>query len=454
MPAPAISTRYLSNFPQAVLQLAVLALACASSASAADTIGNPFPEPITKSDIRINLEPVAKGLASPVLAVPVPDRSGRLCIVDQAGKIFLIEGGKLLPTPLLDVSDRLVELNKDFDERGLLGLAFDPGYSDPSSPGYLRLFTYTSEPTTERTDFPNPHAQGAAANHQSVIAAWKVSTDGSRVDPGSRKELMRIDQPQFNHNGGMIAFGPDGFLYIGMGDGGGANDIGPGHNPEIGNSQDSNVVLGKMLRIDVNGSDSRNGAYGIPKDNPFAAGGGAAEIYALGLRNPFRFSFDGPKLIVGDVGQNKMEMVYDVTRGGNYGWRVKEGSFKFNINGTIEKFTSDHTALVDPVLQYDRDEGTSVMGGYIYRGKAIPALNGLYVFGDYQKSGAGTGRLFVGDLAGGKLQEFRIGTDDGQLGFLLKGFGQDLDGELYAVGSAQAGPSGTGGVVVKIVPAE
>jgi glucose/arabinose dehydrogenase len=320
----------------------------------------------------------------------------------------------------------------------------------------LRLFTYTSEPTAERTDFPNPHAQGVAPNHQSVIASWKVSSDGSEVDPGSRKELMRIDQPQFNHNGGMIAVGPDGFLYIGMGDGGGANDIGPGHNPEIGNSQDLKVVLGKMLRIDVNGSDSRNGAYGIPKDNPFAsrAGGAAAEIYALGLRNPFRFSFDGPRLIVGDVGQNKLEMVYEVGMGGNYGWRVKEGSFQFNINGTIENFTPGAARLTNPLLQYDRDEGTSVMGGHVYRGKAIPALSGRYVFGDYQKGGTGTGRLFVGDLSKGTLQELRIGADERPLGFLLKGFGQTLDGELYAVGSAQAGPSGTRGVVVKIVPSE
>jgi glucose/arabinose dehydrogenase len=205
------------------------------------------------------------------------------------------------------------------------------------------------------------------------------------VDPASRKELLRIDKPQFNHNGGMIAFGPDGFLYIGVGDGGAGNDLGPGHNPEIGNGQDKNVVLGKILRIDVNGTNAKNGAYGIPQDNPFAAGGGVPEIYALGLRNPWRFSFDGATLLAADVGQNKVEMVHRVERGGNYGWRLKEGAFKFSKTGMVEKADGTLPAgLTDPVLQYDHDEGTSITGGYVYRGKALPELAGQYVFADYR----------------------------------------------------------------------
>jgi glucose/arabinose dehydrogenase len=291
---------------------------------------------------------------------------------------------------------------------------------------------------------------------QNVIASWSVSGDGSRVDPATRKELLRLDKPQFNHNGGMIAFGPDGFLYIALGDGGAGNDMGPGHNPQTGNAQDPNVILGKMLRINVNGDDSTNRAYGIPKDNPFAKEGGVREIFAIGLRNPWRFSFDGPALLVGDVGQNKLEFVHRVERGGNYGWRVKEGTFKFNKNGTIETAGSDLPAgLTNPVLQYDHDEGISVIGGHVYHGKAIPALAGKYVFGDYRAGmKTNTGRLFTGDLASGQTSEIRIGKDDRDLGFLLKGFGLDADGEIYACGSAQPGPTGTGGVVVKLVAAQ
>jgi glucose/arabinose dehydrogenase len=415
-------------------------------------IDNPFPEPIAKADVAVELQPIATGLASPVLLVPAPDASSRLLIVDQSGLIRVVDNGQLREEPFLDVRDRLVELRPGFDERGLLGLAFDPDYQNTAKPGHRRVFTYTSEPVGKRTDFPIVHGD-TPPDHQAVIASWKVNADGQRIDPASRKEVLRIDEPQFNHNGGMIAFGPDGFLYIALGDGGGANDLGPGHNVETGNAQDKNVVLGKMLRVDVNGTDAKNGAYGIPKNNPFVSGSGLPEIYAVGLRNPWRFSFDGSALLVGDVGQNKLELVHRVELGGNYGWRIKEGTFKFNIDGTIEAPGAGlPKGLTDPVLQYDRDEGTSIMGGYVYHGKAIPALAGKYVFGDYRLGKGTAGRLFVASLPNGKISELRIGKDDRTLGFLLKGFGQDNAGEIYACGSTQPGPVGTGGVVVKIVP--
>jgi glucose/arabinose dehydrogenase len=430
-----------------------LLLAAVVPAQAAP-VDNPFVEKIPKGDVRIELQPVAEGLSSPVLLVAAPDGSGRLFIVDQAGLVRVIEGGKLVAEPFLDVRARLVKLMDGFDERGLLGLAFDPDFQKAGQPGQGRFFTYTSEPVADRTDFPIKHGD-TPPNHQSVIASWKVSANGGSVEVASRREVLRIDQPQFNHNGGMIAFGPDGFLYIALGDGGGANDLGPGHNVETGNAQDKNLVLGKMLRIDVNGTDSANKVYGIPQNNPFAAGGGAPEIYAIGLRNPWRFSFDGEALLVGDVGQNKLELLHRVERGGNYGWRIKEGTFKFNSNGTIEAPGADlPKGLIDPVLQYDRDEGTSIIGGHIYRGKALPALDGQYVFGDYQQAKIGSGRLFFSGLPNGVIRELRIGADDRPLGFLLKGFGQDLQGELYVCGSKQPGPSGTGGVVMKIVPAK
>jgi glucose/arabinose dehydrogenase len=441
-----IPSRFTSTF------LGCLA-ALPSVAVSAEAINDPFPEKIPKGEIRVELKTVASGLASPVQVVAAPDPPERLYIVDQAGTVRVVEGGQLRAEPFLDVTDRLAPLNKDFDERGLLGLAFDPDFQKAGSPGHRRLFTYTSETAGQRTDFPIVHGD-AAPNHQTVIASWKVSADGARVDKASRQEVVRIDQPQFNHNGGMIAFGPDGFLYIGMGDGGGANDLGPGHNPETGNAQDKNVLLGKMLRVDVNGSDSKNKAYGIPRDNPFAAGGGLPEIYAVGLRNPWRFGFDGSALLVGDVGQNKLEFLHRVEKGGNYGWRIKEGAFQFNKSGTIEKPEAGlPPGLTDPVLQYDRDEGTSIIGGHVYRGKALPALAGKYVFGDYQKPATGNGRLFFASLPNSAVTELRIGADDRLLGFLLKGFGQDAQGELYVCGSARPGPTGTGGVVMKIVPA-
>lgn len=423
-----------------------------SLAAQVQTIDDPFPERIAKSGVVVELRAVAEGLVSPVLLLADGER---LLVVDQVGVVRAIEGGRLVEEPWLDVRARLVTLSPKFDERGLLGLAFDPDFARAGSPGHRRIFTYTSEPVGERTDFPIIHGT-VPPDHQSVIAAWRVSADGRRVEPESRREVLRFDQPQSNHNGGMIAFGPDGFLYIGTGDGGSGMDLGPGHNPDTGNGQDKNVLLGKMLRIDVNGTDAANGKYGIPRDNPFAQGGGAREIFAIGLRNPWRFCFDGAALLAADVGQNKIEMVHRVERGGNYGWRVKEGAFRFHPTGLIELPGPDlPPGLSDPVLQYDHSEGTSITGGYVYRGKALPALAGQYVFADFRTpEKTPTGRLFHADLATRTIREFRIGRDDRALGFLAKGFGQDASGELYVMGSLTPGIEGTAGVVMKIVLAE
>jgi glucose/arabinose dehydrogenase len=388
--------------------------------------------------------------------IPAPGTPGKLFIVDQAGQIRLIENGKLADTPVLDLSASLSEINRNYDERGLLGLAFDPGFADPRSPGFGRLFTYESEPAQGEATFRLP--AGAKIDHHSVVAAWKMdSKNPGRVDPTSRIEVMRIEQPQLNHNAGMMAFGQDGFLYIAFGDGGGANDSDRnGHNPKTGNAQDMTLVLGKILRIDVNGTDSRNGRYGIPKDNPFLGGDGLAEIYALGLRNPWRFCIDGKDLIVADVGQNKVEEVDRVQKGGNYGWRLKEGTFRFNPkDGTISTDLDGlPTGLIDPVLQYDHDEGISITGGFVYRGKAIPELAGKYVFADYSKNfSLPQGRLFYGDLDTGEIREFILAPDDQPLGLFVKGFGQDADGELYVMASKSFGLNGTPGVALKITPA-
>ncbi len=415
-------------------------------------VDDPFPKKIGKSDVRVELKPFAAGLVSPVHLVVSPDRADRRLVVDQAGTVRVVEAGVLRDEAFLDATARLVALKPNFDERGLLSIAFDPGYRDAASPGHRRVFAYTSEPAAGSPTFPFLHGAEMLPDHHAVIASWKVRADGLAVDPSTRMEVMRVVEPQFNHNGGMIAFGPDGYLYIGLGDGGSANDLGPGHNMETGNAQDMKVPLGKMLRIDVNGRDAASGAYGMPKDNPFVKGGGLPEIFALGLRNPWRWAFSGDQLLVGDVGQNKLEMVYRVEAGKNYGWRIKEGAFKFNVTGTIDDDLSGvPPGLTPPVLQYDRDEGTSIIGGYLYRGRAFPALAGKYVFGDYRNGKTFSGRLFFAEIPKGEIRELRFGADDRELGFLLKGIGVDAEGELYLCGSAQPGPTGAGGVVVKVI---
>ena len=417
---------------------------------------NPIPALIPQGPERIELEQVASGLVSPGYLVSPPDGTNRQFILDQVGQIRIIENGTLLATPFLDVASILVAPNVNFDERGLLGLAFDPGFTNSASPGFRRIFTYTSQPAASGTaDLTDQYA--TTINHHAVISSWKVDASNPNVvDPASRIDILRIEKPQANHNGGTVAFGPDNFLYISLGDGGGANDNNPnGHNPVTGNGQDPNIALGKILRIDVNGTNSANGKYGIPPTNPFAVSGGVKEIFALGLRNPYRFSFNGSELLVGDVGQNRVEELNRVEIGKNYGWRQKEGTFKFDpTTGTVsDDLTGVPAGLTDPLAQYDRDEGISIIGGYVYNGSLNPALTGKYIFGDFARAIANpSGRLFYYDFAAAEIREFIIGRGNRPLGLYVKGMGQDQNGEVYVLGSTVVGPTGTTGVVYKLVP--
>jgi glucose/arabinose dehydrogenase len=416
---------------------------------------NPIPALIPHGPQRIELQPVATGLVSPNFLISPPDGTNRQFILDQTGQIRIIENGTLLATPFLDVTALLVTPNNNFDERGMLGLAFDPGFTNAASPGYRRIFTYTSQPVSGTADLPDQYA--TTVNHHAVISSWRVDASNPNVvDPASRLEILRVDKPQVNHNGGTVAFGPDGFLYISLGDGGGANDSNiNGHNQLTGNGQDPNIALGKILRIDVYGNNSANGKYGIPPTNPFAASGGVREIFALGLRNPYRFSFNGTELLVGDVGQNRVEELNRVEIGKNYGWRQKEGTFKFNsTDGTVsDDLTGVPAGLTDPIAQYDRDEGISIIGGYVYHGSLLPALTGKYIFGDFARAlTSPSGRLFYYDFTAAEIREFIIGRDDRALGLFVKGMGQDQNGEIYVLGSTVVGPTGTTGVVYKLVP--
>lgn len=412
-------------------------------------IANPIPATIQKGSIQISLDPVMSGLTSPVGLTQPDDGTNRLFITDQVGRVRIVENGTPLGTPFLDVAGRLVALNAGGDERGLLGFAMHPNFT--TNP---KVYTYTSEPDSGAATFTFPG--GATPNHQSVIAEWQVSTGNPNVvNTGSRRELLRIDQPQSNHNGGAMHFGADGMLYIALGDGGSGDDTGNGHSAQ-GNGQDITNIYGSILRINVDGSNSSNGQYGIPAGNPFVGAAGVDEIFAYGLRNPYSFSVDlaNGDLYVGDVGQGKIEEIDKVTLGGNYGWRLKEGSFFFDPNGASGGFVTDIPVepvpanLIDPIVQYDHDEGVSVIMGSLYRGAGMPGLVGSLVFGDFRDGSSG--RLFYSQ-SGGLIQEFRIGPSDQPLNGVLKGFGQDRNGELYACVSGQTGPSGTTGVVYRLV---
>ncbi|MBS3784506.1 MAG: PQQ-dependent sugar dehydrogenase, partial [Anaerolineae bacterium] len=287
----------------------------------------PSAEPATPEPTQAPFEPIlglelaAEGLTAPVDMGTAGDGSGRLFIVDQIGLIRVLTAeGELLDEPFLDIRDRMVRLNPGYDERGLLGLAFHPDYETNGL-----FYVYYSAPL--RAGAPS------GWNHSSHLSSFAVSGENeNRADAASEQVLLQVDQPQGNHNGGEIAFGPEGYLYVALGDGGAANDVGTGHVEDWyeanqgGNGQDvEENLLGSILRIDVDGAHP----YAVPQENPFADNGGQGEIWAYGFRNPYRFSFDAEgdrELFVADVGQNLWEEVSIATEGGNYGWNVREGT--------------------------------------------------------------------------------------------------------------------------------
>ncbi len=417
-------------------------------------IANPIPARIVKGDFTIELQTIADGLTAPLsMAVP-DDGSKRMFVCDQAGLAWVVtDGSGKLPTPLLDVRSRLVTFG-NYDERGLLGLAAHPDFAH-----HPLIYTYTSEPVAGTADFVNVMPAGKTNNCQSVIAEWRISSSNpNQVDPASRREILRIDKPQSNHNAGTLRFGPDGFLYFSLGDGGGANDVADGHVPG-GNAQNLQRIWGKLLRIDVDGKNSANGKYGIPKDNPFVGQNAVQEIYAYGLRNPYTYSFDSltGDLYVGDAGQNNIEEIDLIKKGGNYGWNVKEGTFWFDsvsanigkvVTGPVRPVPPD---LIDPIAEYDHDEGAVVIGGFVYRGCENPLLYGRYVFADWGAFTSPSARLFYlePDFV---IKEFHIGLADRPTGFWVRGFGQDAEGELYVFVSTVLGPKGDTGQMLKIVP--
>lgn len=347
----------------------------------------------------ISVVEVVDGLDSPLLVTHAGDGSGRIFIVEQGGTIRVVQGGALLPTPFLDITN----LVSCCGEQGLLGLAFPPDYSEKD---YFYV-NYTDN------------------SGDTVVARYDVSANPNVADSDSEEVVLTVDQPYSNHNGGHLAFGPDGYLYIGLGDGGSGGD------PD-NNAQDPTTLLGKMLRIDV---EAGVVPYAIPADNPFVGDPTTLdEIWALGLRNPWRYSFDRltGDLYIGDVGQTELEEIdfqaASSDGGENYGWRCYEGTEPYNLAGC--EVPSEYTF---PVEEYSHNLGCAVTGGYVYRGEQYPRLDGVYFYGDYcsgriwglQESGTGweslelldtslfissfgedeAGNLFLTDLVGGAVYE-------------------------------------------------
>jgi glucose/arabinose dehydrogenase len=351
----------------------------------------PEEEPENPGELSVTLVPVLSGLQAPLL-VTAPPSDARLFVVEQPGRIRVVRGGALLSTPFLNISDSVAYGG----ERGLLGLAFDPQFQTNG-----RFFVnYTSK----------------SGDGDTRVESYRASSGSDVADRASRRRWLDVDQPYANHNGGDVKFGPDGMLYVALGDGGSGGD-------PHGHGQDLGTLLGSLLRLDVSSAEP---PYRVPADNPFVGRPGArAEIWHYGLRNPWRFSFDrvGGMLWIADVGQNAWEEVNAVAvtaKGLNFGWAIREGLVCYGSQSCT------NAGLTPPVAVYSHGEGCSVTGGHVYRGQAIPALRGAYVYGD---------------LCRGWIRALRPGPgstfESSDLGLARPGtitsFGEDSAGELYVV---------------------
>lgn len=358
----------------------------------------------SSSSAVIGTQVIVSGLNAPLDIEHPDDNSGRLFVVEQGGTIKIIQNGAILPTPFLDISSEVIVQ----DEMGLLGVTFHPIFAT-SGKFYVN------------------YVRNNAGQFQSVISEFQVSaTNPNQADPTTERILLTVDQVSnfTNHKAGQLAFGPDGFLYFGLGDGGSGGD-------PLGHGQNTQILLGKMMRIDVN-STSPGKQYTIPPDNPFVAGGGLPEIYAFGFRNPWRFSFDpNGRLFVADVGQDSFEEVDIVQKGGNYGWNIMEGDHCFNPPSNCNM-----TGLSLPIIEIPHPEAEAVIGGFVYHGTALTGMQGAYIFGDLN------GKLWK--LTEGPPNTFtrsQLATEN----FNISSFGQDAAGELYVADIS-------GGRVLKLVP--
>jgi hypothetical protein len=369
----------------------VLSALCVLSCGASDVVARDEPPSPLPAGFALGVREVVTGLSSP-LALTAPAGDSRLFVAEQGGRIRIVANGQLLATPFLDVSSLITSGG----ERGLLGLAFHPSYASNG-----QFFVYYTDRNGDVR----------------VMRYLASASDANRADEATATQILLVPHRfASNHNGGSLVFGPDGMLWVGIGDGGGGGD-------PHGNGQNRNVLLAKLLRLDVD----HGSPYAIPTNNPFARGGGAPEVWAIGMRNPWRFAFDRATglLYIGDVGQNAVEEI-DVVRadapGLNFGWNVLEGSSCYRTDGCST------AGFVLPALEYRHSQGCSVTGGYVYRGSAMPAIRGHYFYSDYC---SGWLRSFRYD---GSTATDRRDWDVRGLGSVLS-FGEDANGELYILTS-------------------
>jgi len=368
------------------------------------------PAPIT-----LKVKQVAVSIQAPTaLAFP---GNGEIWVTEQTGKIRSIKNGKLSSIPVLDLAGKLPKMNSGYEERGLLGIALHPRFSTNK-----KFYVFYSIPSKGKF------------NHTDVVSEFKLGSAG-KAEPDSERIILAAEKPDGNHNGGCVQFGKDGYLYISFGDGGGQGD----KHGEFGNGQNLNTWLGKILRVDIN-ADS---GYLVPKDNPFVGKTNAKpEVWAYGFRNPYRFSFDRASglLFAGDVGQDTWEEVDIVKSGGNYGWRLTEGTHCYN-----PATGCDIKGITMPIAEYNHKEGVSITGGYVYNGKLISVLKSKYLFADW------TGPVYYLQKNGSTWQRGKVTLQNIPENLKITGFGEDTAGELYLLTNPDTGPGNTEGGIFKIV---
>ena len=399
----------------------------------------------------VAIRTVLGGLVAPIGLVAIPGDDAHVLVFEQNGLITRLAPADGTATPFLDLRERVVPLRADYDERGLLGLAFHPDFAANG-----RLFVYYGAPTRK--------AAVAAQDHSNTLSEFHLDpSDPTRADPASERVILQFEQPQFNHSGGGLGFGPDGMLYLGTGDGGGQGDASEGHSAQ-GNAQDLAKLNGKVLRLDVDGATP----YAIPADNPPLGKGARPEIYAYGLRNPWRLAWEPSgerRLIVSDVGYGRFEELDIVVSGGNYGWRIREGAHCLDVDAPLADLAScattgaDGKPLIDPVVEYThRSVGVAVVGGYVYEGSSVPAIRGRYVFADFSADpnndlSLPRGSLLAADPGASDTAWTwgRLAVAGGPLNRYVTGMGQDGAGELYVLTRTTLGPTGTTGEVLELV---
>ncbi len=399
-----------SSFAIAILSSAI---AAALGASAQETAPSPSPSPIPKIQME-RVWPEAK-LRRPVQLVARPDRDDRLYVVEQAGRVIEIDAtdSKSAGRVVLDIK---APVQDKFNEQGLLSLVFHPKFKE----NHMVYVWFT-----------------ASKPERDVLASLKASDDGT-IDPASLTTLLEIEDPAWNHNGGTLLFGRDGYLYLSIGDGGAGND-------PWGNGQKRDGLLASVLRIDVD-HPANGKPYGIPAENPWANETGTRpEKFAMGLRNVWRMSFDRKtgELYGGDVGQNAYEEIDIIVKGGNYGWRPREG---FHGTPGVPDSAESAGSFLEPIAEYPRKDGVSVTGGYVYRGAEYPNLDGVYLYADYEMGTMWGLRAVEGKLTAGPA------VVGGKRGFKLASFGESNDGTLFVCGT-EKGADGPG-AIYRLSPAK